>query len=149
MMVGENIHNAFVVVFKTLQEIEKLIGKCRTELDTKKYYMPAERFMRYSSDQTWEGWIYWSFILLFQRLDDGSVMENGWIDGPVYAVEINVDSDTCDVPKVYIAKMQFDRMKDWTKDVLHPIIHCFITQSMEIPGHLSGDSKKWKSRNMI
>ena len=29
MMVGENIHNAFVVVFKTLQEIEKLIGKCR------------------------------------------------------------------------------------------------------------------------
>ena len=59
MMVGENIHNAFVVVFKTLQEI-------------------------------------------------------GWIDGPVYAVEINVDSDTCDVPKVYIAKMQFDRMKDWT-----------------------------------
>ena len=90
MMVGENIHNAFVVVFKTLQEIEKLIGKCRTELDTKKYYMPAERFMRYSSDQTWEGWIYWSFILLFQRLDDGSVMENGWIDGPVYAVEINV-----------------------------------------------------------
>lgn len=74
MMVGENIHNAFVVVFKTLQEIEKLIGKCRTELDTKKYYMPAERFMRYSSDQTWEGWIYWSFILLFQRLDDGSVV---------------------------------------------------------------------------
>lgn len=25
MMVGENIHNAFVVVFKTLQEIEKLM----------------------------------------------------------------------------------------------------------------------------
>ena len=40
-------------------------------------------------------------------------MENGWIDGPVYAVEINVDSDTCDVPKVYIAKMEFDGMKDW------------------------------------
>ena len=28
---------------------------------------------------------------------------------------IRKDSDTCDVPKVYIAKMQFDRMKDWTK----------------------------------
>ena len=52
MMVGENIHNAFVVVFKNIAEIEKFIGKCRTELDTKKYYMPAERFMRYSSDQT-------------------------------------------------------------------------------------------------
>ena len=29
MTVGENIHNAFVVVFRTLQAIEKLIRKCR------------------------------------------------------------------------------------------------------------------------
>lgn len=34
--------------------------------------------MRHNSDQNWEGWIYWSFILLFQRLEDGPVMENGW-----------------------------------------------------------------------
>ena len=115
MTVGENIHNAFVVVFKTLQGIEKLIRKCRAELDTKTYYMPEERFLRHSSDQNWEGWIYWSFILLFQRRADGAIMENGWIDGPVYAVEINVDSDTCDVPKVYVAKMDFAEMKSWTK----------------------------------
>lgn len=82
MTVGENIHNAFVVVFRTLQAIEKLIRKCRAELDTKTYYMPEERFLRHSSDQNWEGWIYWSFILLFQRREDGPVMENGWIDGP-------------------------------------------------------------------
>lgn len=115
MTSGENIHNAFSVVFQTFQSIEKLMSKCRTELDSKKYYMPAERFMRYSSDLSWEGWIYWSFILLFQRREDSSVMENGWIDGPVYAVEINVDSETCEVPKMYIAKMDFDGMKDWTK----------------------------------
>lgn len=115
MTSGENIHNAFAVVFKTLQSIEKLMSKCRTELDQNRYYMPTERFLRYSSDLTWEGWIYWSFILLFQRYEDGDVMDNGWIDGPVYAVEINVDSDTCDVPKIYIAKMDFDGMKTWTK----------------------------------
>lgn len=112
---GENIHNAFSVVFKTLQSIEKLIKKCKMELDTDKYYMPAERFMRYNSDLEWEGWIYWSFILLFQRHEDGLVMDNKWIDGPVYAVEINVDSETCDEPKVYIAKMEFDGMSEWTK----------------------------------
>lgn len=50
MTVGENIHNAFVVVFRTLQAIEKLIRKCRAELDTKTYYMPEERFLRHSSD---------------------------------------------------------------------------------------------------
>lgn len=55
MTVGENIHNAFVVVFRTLQAIEKLIRKCRAELDTKTYYMPEERFLRHSSDQNWEG----------------------------------------------------------------------------------------------
>ena len=115
MTSGENIHNAFAVVFKTLQSIEKLLSKCRIELDQNRYYMPAERFMRHHYDLTWEGWIYWSFILLFQRYEDGAVMDNGWIDGPVYAVEFNVDSDTCDVPKVYIAKMDFDGMKTWTR----------------------------------
>lgn len=53
--------------------------------------------------------------MLFQRRDDGSVMENGWINGPVYAVEINVDSDTCDVPKIHVAKMEFEGMQGWTK----------------------------------
>ena len=64
----------------------KTDSKMQAELDTKTYYMPEERFLRHSSDQNWEGWIYWSFILLFQRREDGPVMENGWIDGPVYAV---------------------------------------------------------------
>lgn len=54
MTSGENIHNAFAVVFKTFQNIEKLMSKCKTELDQERYYMPAERFMRYSSD--------WSYV---------------------------------------------------------------------------------------
>lgn len=115
MNLGENIHNAFLVVFETLKSIEKLITKCTVEIDYEKYYMPAERFMRYSSDLTWEGWIYWSFILLYQRREDGSVMENGWINAPVYAIEINVDAETCDEPVIYIAKMDFGDLSDWSK----------------------------------
>ena len=91
MTVGENIHNAFVVVFKTLQAIEKLIRKCRAELDTKTYYMPEERFLRHSSDQNWEGWIYWSYHLRTDQkepLDEkwkeswdfSRCVENGWIE---------------------------------------------------------------------
>ncbi len=143
MTVGENIHNAFVVVFKTLQGIEKLIRKCRAELDTKTYYMPEERFLRYNSDQTWDGWIYWSFILLFQRREDGPVMENGWIDGPVYAVEINVDSDTCNVPKVYIAKMEFDGMKEWTKGC-SPARHTLFYNAI----HEDSPAPFWGLRNV-
>ena len=47
MTSGENIHNAFLVVFQTLKSIEKLMKKCRAELDEERYYMPMERFMRY------------------------------------------------------------------------------------------------------
>lgn len=114
MTLGENIHNAFVVVFETLKSIEKLISKCRNEFDMEKYHMPEKRFMRWSSDQSWDGWIYWSFILLFQRKEDGEIMKNGWINAPVYAVEINVDSDTCDTPKIYIAQMDFGDISDWS-----------------------------------
>ena len=115
MTSGENIHNAFLVVFQTLKSIEKLMKKCRAELDEERYYMPMERFMRYSSDLTWEGWIYWSFILLFQRKEDGPVMENGWINGPVYAVEINVDPDTCETPQLIVTRMDFDGIPSWSK----------------------------------
>lgn len=116
MNLGENIHNAFAVVFETLKSIEKLITKCSTELDREKYYMPAERFMRYSSDLSWQGWIYWSFILLYQRKEDGEIMEkNGWINAPVYAVEINVDAETCAEPVIYVAKMNFGDISDWSR----------------------------------
>lgn len=114
MSLGNNIHNAFVVVYETFKSIEKLMIKCRAELDTSKYYMPAGRFMRHSSDSSWDGWIYWSFILLFQRKEDGEVMDNGWINGPVYAVEINVDADTCDEPQLIISKMNFGDISDWS-----------------------------------
>lgn len=114
-MNGENIHNAFAVVFKTLECIQNLMVKCRTELEQDKYYMPADRFMRYSSDSSWVGWIYWSFILLYQRKEDGEIMDNGWINAPVYAVEINVDAETCDEPVIYVAKMDFGDISEWLK----------------------------------
>lgn len=115
MNLGENIHNAFAVVFETFKSIEKLIVKCTAELDQDKYYMPAERFMRYSSDLSWEGWIYWSFILLYQRREDGALMENDWINAPVYAVEINVDAETCKEPMIYVAQMDFGDMAGWSR----------------------------------
>lgn len=125
MSLGKNIHNAFEVVFETFKSIEKLIVKCRAEIDKEKYYMPTERFLRNSNDSSWSGWIYWSFILLFQRKEDGKVMDNGWINAPVYAVEINVDSDTCAEPELIVAKMIFKDMTEWSKGCL-PSNHAFF-----------------------
>lgn len=111
---GKNIHNAFSVVFYTYQSIEKLMCACQSDEIKQKYYLPTEKFLRYSSDQYWEGWVYWSFILLYQRYVDGNCMENGWIDAPVYAVEINVDAETCEEPKIYIGKFEYKDICSWT-----------------------------------
>ena len=110
---GKNIHNAFSVVFNTYQSIEKLMCACQSNEVKQKYYLPTEKFLRYSSDQYWEGWVYWSFILLYQRYADGNCMENGWIDAPVYAVEINVDAETCEEPKIYIGKYEYKDICSW------------------------------------
>jgi hypothetical protein len=113
MSLNENVTNAFNVVFKTLQNIEKLIDKCKNDMDKDKYYMPTNKFLRYSSDNHWYGWIYYSFILLYQRKADGEIMKNGWINGPIYAVNINLAVDDIKEPMVYIAKMDFCDNTGW------------------------------------
>lgn len=110
MNLSENIHNAFKVVFKTLEASKNLMEKCRNEYDRNKYYMPVRHFLRYQDDSEWAGWIYWSIILLYQRKEDGKLLENGWIDGPVYAVEINLDADIYKEPVLNIAKFEFSDM---------------------------------------
>lgn len=115
MSSGKNIHNAFSVVYETYKSVQKLMSKCQNDIDEKSYYIPADRFLRYNSDTSWEGWIYWSFILLFQRKADGEVMNNKWINAPVYAVEINLDSDTCDEPELIVAKFNFGDISGWSK----------------------------------
>ena len=111
---GKNIHNAFSVVFNTYKSIEKLMLACQSDEAKQNYYLPTEKFLRYSSDQYWEGWVYWSFILLYQRNADGKCPENGWIDAPVYAVEINVDAETCEEPKIYVGKFEYKDICSWT-----------------------------------
>ena len=73
---GKNMHNAFRVVLDTFESVDKLIKFCSTDDIKRKYHLPISRFLRYSSDVNYEGWVYWSFIVLFQRLEDGSVNEN-------------------------------------------------------------------------
>ena len=111
---GKNIHNAFSVVFNTYKSIEKLMLACQSDEVKQNYYLPTEKVLRYSSDQYWEGWVYWSFILLYQRNADGKCPENGWIDAPVYAVEINVDAETCEEPKIYVGKFEYKDICSWT-----------------------------------
>lgn len=118
MSLGENINNAFKVVFSTLQSVEDLINCLSSNYDEKKYSKPTDKFLRYKSDLSWDGWIYWSFILVFQRIEDGNLMDNDWINAPLYAVEINLDSDTNEEePQIFIAKMEYNNLAGWSKGI--------------------------------
>lgn len=107
------MHNAFRVVLDTFESVDKLIKFCGSNEVKKKYHLPSNKFIRYSSDVDYEGWIYWSFIVLFQRKEDGTAAENLWINAPVYAMEINLDPDTCDEPELIIAKLEYNNINEW------------------------------------
>lgn len=115
MSSGKNMHNAFRVVLDTYESVNKLIKFCGSDDIKKKYHLPTKKFLRYSSDVDYEGWIYWSFIVLFQRIEDGSPNENMWINAPVYAMEVNLDPDTCDEPELIIAKLEYNNITEWGK----------------------------------
>ena len=110
---GKNMHNAFKVVFDTYKSVDKLMKFCTNRAEGK-YYIPTNRFLRYSSDNEWEGWVYWSFILLFQREQDGKVEQNDWINAPIYALEINLDPDTCIEPEIILAKFEYEDILSWS-----------------------------------
>ena len=60
-------------------------------------------------------------------------MENEWINAPVYAVEINVDSETCDTPKLYVAQMNFRDISDWS-DGCSPLNHSMFYNAIHADG---------------
>lgn len=118
MSLGKNINNAFKVVFSTLQSVEDLINCLSSNYDDEKYSKPTDKFLRYKTDLSWDGWIYYSFILVFQRREDGNLMDNDWINAPLYAVEINLDSDTNEEePQIFIAKMEYTDLTGWSKGI--------------------------------
>jgi hypothetical protein len=74
-----------------------------------------DRFLRWRSDQQWEGWLIWSFIVLFQKKDEpdhGSVA--GLRQGSVYCVEVSFEMES--TPALYLSRFDYDPvdLSDWT-----------------------------------
>jgi len=115
MSLGNNIHNAFAVVAQTYENVNKLMDYCRSAAGEKgEFVLATPRFLRYKSDANVSGWYISSFILLFQDVKDNS-LENGWLDGPVYAFVINLfQPGVYDVPTVNIAKYEYADIQSWS-----------------------------------
>ena len=67
---NENIRNAFKVVYKTYENIDKLIKYCKTICEDNGYVVCSNKFLRWKSDNNFYGWAINNFILLFQDKED-------------------------------------------------------------------------------
>ncbi|OAA85103.1 hypothetical protein [Clostridium coskatii] len=109
---AENIRNAFKVVNKTYENINKMINSCKTIADEgNEYVVSVPKFLRWKSDAEVGGWLINDFIVLFQSKHDKE-LENGWRNGPIYVLDIDLDYG--DTPKIYISKFQYKNMENWS-----------------------------------
>lgn len=113
MSSSENIKNAFNVVNKTYENINKMMNYCKTTADEgNEYDVAVSKFLRFKSDNEFDGWLINDFILLFQSKDNEK-LENEWRDGPVYVLDIDLNYN--DTPKVHISKFEYKHIENWSK----------------------------------
>ena len=126
MNLGENIFNAFEVVNKTHENVEKLIEFCigmameGKEFDVKSP-IRSPKFLRYKSDFDYRGWNTNQLFLLFQDTQD-ELLENGWRDGPIYVLEILLYDPTkwcfeTNEPRLEMAKFEYEDIKSLPTEI--------------------------------
>ncbi|MBA4688119.1 MAG: hypothetical protein H2184_13255 [Candidatus Galacturonibacter soehngenii] len=113
---SDNIFNAFEVVNKTHENVNKLMNYCKNIVNEKGgYVLASPKFLRWKSDGNYAGWNTNSFILLFQDSNDQK-LDNEWRDGPVYVLEIDLyNPEAYEKPMVVIAKFQYENIASWTE----------------------------------
>jgi len=137
----ENIKNALHVMYRTYENIEKLMAYCCKVSEEAGYSLAVPHFLRWKSNTIYSGWLTNVFILLFQREDDSACKSgNGWKDGPIYAVEIclGLDKDDSYYPSMFVSKFEYENINLWSKGCsrssywqMHNPVHFSHTMDIE------------------
>lgn len=117
MNTGENIRNALHVLYKTYENIDKLLNDCQAAATDCGYYQPCPKFLNWSiSKKIPLSWLINDFIVLFQHNNtpDG-FNENGWKKAPVYVLEIclGLEDDISQLPTLYLSQFCYSDSIDW------------------------------------
>lgn len=112
MNLSENLKKAFNVVYKTYENVDKLMKYCDSISGDCGYESVTRYFLRYKSDINVEGWFIRSFIKLYQSKND-ELLDNGWRNGPVFVMEVNFE----DMPVVYLSKFEYEDVSQLPKGV--------------------------------
>lgn len=109
---SENIKNSFSVVYKTLENVKKLMDYCDKVSESNGYYSFTSKFLKNSKDTDVDGLIYNKFFKIYQSADDEE-LDNNWKNGPLYVLEINLEEE----PKYYVSKFEYEDIKSWKKGI--------------------------------
>lgn len=115
---GENINNALQVIYKTYDNVKKLMEYCKTVADEKTDYISSvDKFLRRKSDNDTEAWLLNDFILLFQNEKSKDCESgNGWKNDPIYVMEICLgEKGKENIPLVYISKYEYLNINEWSE----------------------------------
>jgi hypothetical protein len=115
---SENIRNAIQVLYKTYENVQKLMDYTRIVAQEKTdYRLAAPKALRWKSDNETNGWLINDFILLFQNSTDlDCESKNGWKEAPVYAMEIFLGSEDDEgLPCIYLSKFEYNDINSWNE----------------------------------
>lgn len=118
MSTGENIRNSLQVLYRTYENISKMMEQCKSIAEDNGYLLMTDKFLRWKSDSNSDGWLLNSFILLFQRSSDPECTSgNHWRNGPVYTMEIclGLKSDLEALPEVLLSKFEYRNIMGWSE----------------------------------
>jgi len=116
MSTGDNIRNAVHVLYKTYASISKLMEQCRAEAEANGYLLMSDKFLRWKSDSSSDGWLLNSMILVFQRRDDPDCdSNNGWKNAPIYTMEVclALKDEPNYGPELVLTKFEYTNIGDW------------------------------------
>lgn len=89
--VDRNILNAFQVVYRTYQSVDKMFAELDEVCLRSGYVVLTPRFMRWKSDMHPGGWLVGSFIKLYQRKEDPRLRKGQELrNGPIFGVEVSL-----------------------------------------------------------
>lgn len=119
MSSSENIRNALQVLYKTYDNVQKLMDYTKIVAQEKtNYRLAAPKALRWKSDNETHGWLVSDFILLFQdTVNPDCESKNGWKDAPVYVMEIYLGDkvDEEGLPCIYLSKFEYNDMNSWSE----------------------------------
>ena len=106
---GKNIANAFNVIYKTYENVIKLISFLKSQAELENTYTKcfSSDFLRYRSDPDIYGWASSSIILAFQSMEDAEYENSLWREGPIYVMEIDLCGKDNDAV-LHIARFDYD-----------------------------------------